>query len=168
MRKGVWLAAVGMAAMVAMQAARAATVHIEQAGPWFAFAGTDNSGRGVCGVATDWNDGRFFGVKRYARDGYLVVQASKPTWRIRSARIPVRFRMDRYPLWSASAITAMAGRMVQLTIPLDNIGDFVGQFERSSELVLVMGTNGVEWRMDLTGTSRVARAFYHCVRSMPE
>lgn len=157
------LVAILVTAVVPMTMAK--TTIMSRSGPWAAFGGTDNDGNEVCGMSTHWDDGRYFGVKRYEGDKYLTVQVQNPSWRFNGGDVHVEFQMDNNGSWSADGGTERSGNTIEFTVPILRLRDFMTEFEGSERMAVQLGSN-VHWSMDLTGTEDVAKSFGQCLDEM--
>jgi hypothetical protein len=148
-------------------AANADTQTLASSGSWRTFGGTDVGGNEVCGMITTWTDGRSFMVKRYGNNHYFTIQVSNPSWSIDDDAIAVGMKLGNNTSWRATAsVRKRSPQGLEFTIPALRIMDFIDEFVSSSSMLLVMGDNGVSWRIDLDGTEVVIKSFASCLGEM--
>ena len=156
-----------LAPSVAPTAARAQTHTLKRAGAWNAFGGKSSDGTALCGMGTSWDNARYFSVKRFGSEKYLVIQAINPAWNFHGGRVPMRMKMDDNDAWTASGTTESGGNKVEFTVPLSSLKEFLKEFYGADGMALAMGEDGqVRWSIDLSGTQDVATAFSDCLNDM--
>lgn len=135
-------------------------------GFWTVTAGYANDGTEVCSIVTRGNSHSFFGVKRYGHQNYLTIQFGSRDWNLNGNTMPVAMQMDNNSRWTATDDTAAGHGIVEFTIGLSDVTEFVRQFSYSEEMYIVFGTNNVQWNLNLEGTAAASQAFSHCLAAM--
>src|SRR5262245_38296252 len=145
--------------LLAMHAApgHTETSLITRAGAWQVFGGTTAGGRPVCGVSQS-GDGRYFGLKYYARDTTFTVQMGAKAWRLYDgANRKLQMVLDGNRPWVATATGMHFGDGdpgLGFAINRSEIDHFAAQFRTSSVLrVQFADWNVAEWSVSLAGSN---------------
>ncbi len=162
----------GLAALVFLSAAPAwgETRPLARNGSWEAFGGTASNGLGVCGVSANEN-GRYFGVKLFARDSTFTIQMGTKPWQVTNGeKVGLTMQFDANPPWQATAIGMHfndGDGGLQLSVNRTQLDRFAQEFRMSSLLRIQFAANRfAEWLMALEGTLAVNSAFQNCARTL--
>ena len=102
-------------------------------GFWTVTAGYANDGTEVCSMVTRGNSRSFFSVKRYGHQNYLTIQFGSRDWNLNGNTMPVAMQMDNNSRWTATGDTAAGHGIVEFTIGLSDVTEFVRQFSYSED-----------------------------------
>ena len=140
------------------------------AGGWSAFGGTSNNDRMMCGVSTS-GGGRWFGVKYFQNNDYLVVQLSKKSWTVKDGtKINVKMQFDRETPWTVKATAfhmSDGDAALEFQIARTEIATWVNEFSGGNNLYIRFPDSDVEdWKANLAGTNTISNRFGECLNAM--
>ncbi len=169
------IAARGILAMAALMSAISWPAHgetslITKSGAWQVFGGTTAGGRPVCGISQS-EDGRYFGLKYYARDTTFTIQMGAKTWRLADgAKQKLQMVLDGGRPWSATGNGIRFGDGdpgLEFTVNRSEIDQFAAQFRAGTVLrVQFTGWDVPEWSLSLAGSNAVMDAFLQCIQGL--
>lgn len=158
--------------LLSMPAASAGVTTIKSSGGWEAFGGRSSDNRKLCGMSAS-GGGRWIGVKYFEGEDSLIIQLSKPTWRVKNGNhIDVTMQFDRESPWKAQARAFHmddGDGAVQFFIGRDQIANWTKEFWQSDTLLVRFPGSEVEdWQADLSGTQEVVEAMVLCLQAINE
>ena len=166
------LPAIGFVGALALSAgvATAEVKTFATAGGWSAFGGTSNNNRMMCGVSTS-GGGRWFGVKYFQDNDYLVVQLSKKSWTVKDGtKINLKMQFDRETPWTVKGTAfhmSDGDAALEFQIARSEIATWVNEFAAGSNLFIRFPDSDVEdWKANLAGTNNISNRFGECLNAM--
>jgi len=141
-------------------------------GAWEVGTGTDSQGNAYCSIqdqSADQSYGLLLLIYPLGDDPSFEVHAFKDSWSIpANADVPTKFNFSDGGTWDADGAAAADGSsVVDYTIDMKDMKDFLGDFAQSDHLDIVF-TNGTEasWTEDLAGSSQATADLLSCTNKL--
>lgn|SRR5262245_36546320 len=148
----------------AVSVANAQTYDIATIGSWKAFGGRSEDGKLMCGISVaDSKTGRWFGIKWFKGDNYLVFHAIKSSWHIPpETQMTIRVQFDNSQPYIGNGMGM--NTMVQATVPYGIVKEFITEFRSASKMYISFPDgNESPWTADMTGSNGIANIMAECV-----
>jgi hypothetical protein len=157
------------ALFVGASSAHAEMKVVARAGAWSASAGTADTGKPMCQMASTNNDIRTVQIKWVVVDG-LFLHVGKDNWKVPvGVEMPLAIRFDQETPFKVTA-KGLADHPRWIELKIDDATDarhFVDQFRTAAKLsVSFPGGNEREWVLSMDGSDTIVRKFTECVAAV--